>query len=193
MEQYYSVLGLHPGASEEEVLNAYRSLASQYNPDYFADEDRKKWAMEKTRELNEAFDRVMNYIRRGNVPRRRYRDDRTRFYSYVRRLIQQGNCDTAINQLKAYNNEGEAEWQFLMGTALYYGGYISRSYEYFRNAVNLDPTNREYSSVYGRMQQSRTGNMDTSPYDTDYSGMAAFCRNPCTLCNCLICTSFLRK
>jgi len=49
---YYSVLGLKRGASEEEIKKAYRRLAMQYHPDR---NPNKKEAEEKFKEVNEAY------------------------------------------------------------------------------------------------------------------------------------------
>jgi len=55
---YYAVLGLEPGASEEEIKKAYRKLSMQYHPDkvrHLGDEFRKV-AEEKMKEINIAYD-----------------------------------------------------------------------------------------------------------------------------------------
>ena len=49
---YYEVLGLTKGASEEEIKSAYRKLAMKYHPDKNPGD---KEAEEKFKEINEAF------------------------------------------------------------------------------------------------------------------------------------------
>jgi hypothetical protein len=59
LEQYYGVLGLKPGASEQEVKNAYRDLAKVWHPDRFAHDARlQQKAQEKLKEINEAFEAI---------------------------------------------------------------------------------------------------------------------------------------
>ena len=52
MKNYYSVLGLSKGASEEDIKKAYRKLAMQYHPDRNADDSK---AEEKFKEVSEAY------------------------------------------------------------------------------------------------------------------------------------------
>ena len=49
---YYEVLGLSKGASEEEIKKAYRKLAKQYHPDLNPGD---KEAEAKFKEVNEAY------------------------------------------------------------------------------------------------------------------------------------------
>ena len=49
---YYEVLGLTKGASQEEIKKAYRTLAKQYHPDV----NKEPGAEEKFKEINEAYD-----------------------------------------------------------------------------------------------------------------------------------------
>lgn len=56
--QYYAVLGLETGASEDEIKKAYRKLSMKYHPDkvrHLGDEFRKV-AEEKMKEINAAYD-----------------------------------------------------------------------------------------------------------------------------------------
>lgn len=184
MNDKYRIMGLAPDASERQVKEAYRRLAQQYNPDRFTDPAQKKWAREQLKQIDRAYDAIMNFKRTGSVTG----DDRSEFYVYIRRLIQQGDFDTAMEQLEKYTNEDEAEWQFLMGSALYYRGYISRSYSYFERAAQMEPTHREYTATYNRMKQNREGNIYRSPYSQEQTfGGQMVCCDPCTVCQCLIC------
>jgi len=52
-KDYYQILGVPRGATEEEIKKAYRKLAMQYHPD--RNPGKEKWANEKFKEINEAF------------------------------------------------------------------------------------------------------------------------------------------
>lgn len=56
--QYYAVLGLEAGASEEDIKKAYRKLSMQYHPDKVRHlgEEFHKVAEEKMKEINIAYD-----------------------------------------------------------------------------------------------------------------------------------------
>ena len=53
MKDYYSILGMSEGASEEEIKHAFRRLAMKYHPD--RNSGNEKWAGEKFKEINEAY------------------------------------------------------------------------------------------------------------------------------------------
>lgn len=67
VRDYYRVLGLHPGASPEEVRAAYRRQAKQHRPDAGGD-------AEKLRYLQKAYETLSN-----PVSRRRYDRQRVKF------------------------------------------------------------------------------------------------------------------
>jgi DnaJ like chaperone protein len=58
----YSVLGVTMGATDDEIKKAYRKLAKEYHPDVVANkgmgEDFQKFAAEKMRAVNAAYDSV---------------------------------------------------------------------------------------------------------------------------------------
>jgi DnaJ-domain-containing protein 1 len=60
------ILELEPGASEEEVNQAYRDLANVWHPDRFANNPRlQKKAEEKLKEINAAYEYIRSFHRWG--------------------------------------------------------------------------------------------------------------------------------
>lgn len=57
MDDPYGVLGVSPGASKDEVKRAYRALAKKYHPDSHPGD---KVAEQKMKEINAAYDQIMN-------------------------------------------------------------------------------------------------------------------------------------
>lgn len=52
-KDYYNILGVQRGSSDEEIKKAYRKLAMQYHPD--RNQGKEQWANEKFKEINEAY------------------------------------------------------------------------------------------------------------------------------------------
>jgi len=62
MNRCIEMLGLKPGASHEEVAQAYRDLANVWHPDRFAGNPRlQKKAEEKLKEINAAYEYVKSF------------------------------------------------------------------------------------------------------------------------------------
>ena len=55
MNDPYSVLGVSPNASDEEIKKAYRELARKYHPDNYQNNPLADLAEEKMKEINEAY------------------------------------------------------------------------------------------------------------------------------------------
>ena len=53
----YSVLGVSPGASDDEVTKAYRKLAKKYHPDLNPGDEE---AARKMSEINDAYEQIKN-------------------------------------------------------------------------------------------------------------------------------------
>ena len=56
----YEVLGVKPGASQDEIKSAYRKLVKQYHPDQYVDNPLKDLAEEKLAEVNRAYEMLKN-------------------------------------------------------------------------------------------------------------------------------------
>jgi curved DNA-binding protein CbpA len=65
INRYIEILGLKPGASQEEVNQAYRDLVNVWHPDRFVANPRlQKKAEEKIKEINAAYEYIKSFYRK---------------------------------------------------------------------------------------------------------------------------------
>ena len=62
MKNYYTVLGISQGATDEDIKKAYRKLAMQYHPDRNEGDNK---AEEKFKEVSEAYAVLSDAKKRG--------------------------------------------------------------------------------------------------------------------------------
>ena len=63
MSKWYQILDLEPGASPEEVKQAYRDMVKVWHPDRFGSDERLRGkAEEMQKEINLAFERLEDYV-----------------------------------------------------------------------------------------------------------------------------------
>lgn len=64
LEQYYETLGLKPGASLEQLRQAYKEMIQVWHPDRFPNNpDLREKAEQKMREINAAFQFIQSHLR----------------------------------------------------------------------------------------------------------------------------------
>ncbi len=191
----YQVLGLAPGASEEEIKAAYRALAQKYDPEQYEAGPLREEAEAKMTELNEAFDALMGAIRTGasaSAPHAGPEPDTGASangrYRAIRQMIGRGAVDEALAELNGIQGgANDAEWNFLVGSAYYYKGWVADALRYFQTACRLAPGNREYEAALHNLQNSANGAMPGSPYGDNMGGAQAIGCSCCDMCTAMMC------
>ena len=94
---HYQVLGLLPGATEEDVKKAYRKLAMQWHPD----RNNSPEAEQKIREINKSYDYLMNkpqpaihWIINGNEIRMNGNTISLKIFLWINVKLKIGKCYT---------------------------------------------------------------------------------------------------
>jgi len=159
----YKVLGVSPGASDEEIKKAYRRLAMKYHPDRNPDDPE---AAKKMQEINAAYEQIKNpdaYKRTaqggyggqsyggygyGYDPfggawqqRQSYTGDQYQQAAY--RYIMYGQYQQALNILNNATQK-DARWYYLSALANDGVGNQVTALEHIKRAVSMEPDNMEY-------------------------------------------------
>lgn len=188
MNDPYQVLGVKPGASDDEIKRAYRELARKYHPDNYQNNPLADLAEEKMKEINEAYDAITKMRSGGGTSGSGYQGSHYQQtqsndpnFARVRTLINSGNVDQA-EQLLQGSNTRTAEWYFLSGSVAYRRGWLDEAMRNYQIAVRMDPNNMEYRQAYNMMQQ---GGNAYRPTGYASGGMDAM--DCCTTMMCLNC------
>ena len=154
----YSVLGVTRGATDREIKKAYRTLSRKYHPDSYSDESQKNWAEEKFREVQEAYNQIVNE-RSGktNQSYGGYGDggeytEEDQHLMAAMNYIRARRFNEAINVLNSMENRS-ARWYYFSSYANLGLGNNVVAMDYAKRAVELDPSNPEYQQYYQQLQR----------------------------------------
>lgn len=177
MSDPYSILGVAPTASDDEVKSAYRTLAKKYHPDNYANSPLADLAEEKMKEVNEAYNQIVEerknrqssggyaggYSQSG--PQGGYysapygsSSGSGAEYQDVRNLIMSNRLADAEQILDGVPaDRRSAEWHFLKGSVLYRRGWLNEAYEDLTRACQMEPSNVEYRAALSQLSGQRGG------------------------------------
>ena len=189
----YEVLGVKPGASQDEIKSAYRKLVKQYHPDQFRDNPLQELAQEKLAEINEAYNMLSNgsgsssnysnnsYSNSYSGSSNSYSNNNNYAsdLSNARMCIQRRDIRGAEAILSRIADRN-AEWYYLTGIVHMNKGWYDSALQNIRTAANMDPNNFEYRQTLNKLQ-SRTRSYG-NPYRTTQNTS-----NACDCCMDLWC------
>ena len=169
MNDPYSVLGVDPGASDDEIKRAYRELARKYHPDNYQNNPLADLAEENIKDINVAYDAITR-SRSGSGASSgyggQYQGQYQSQYQYaqqsqassdplfaqVRQCINIGDLNRAEQLLRSAPQQS-AEWHFLTGYIAYQKGWLDEATQHFQTACTMEPGNVEYRQALSMLQQ----------------------------------------
>ena len=168
MQDPYSILGVSPSASEDEIKKAYRSLAKKYHPDV---NNGSAQAELKMKEINEAYSAIMKMRREGTAGSgsyggySSYGGYNSGFNGYGSAAEEDPHLQAARNYVRAMHfreamhllesiQTRTAEWYYLAGEASLGLGNRIAALNYARQAVSMAPNSFEYRALLSRLEGS---------------------------------------
>ncbi len=183
MNDPYKVLGVDKNASDEEIKEAYRTLARKYHPDNYGDNPLSDLAEEKMQEINAAYDAIVEMRKHGKGSNNGNYQNSTSSFPEIQRLISQNKLEEALELLDGVPpHERNAEWYFLNGNVQYRRGWFDQAYTSFATASRMDPSNMEYRNAVMNAQRQSSRHYN-NPYRTTNAGGCS----GCDVCQTLIC------
>lgn len=214
MTNPYQVLGVSPGASDEEIKKAYRTLSRKYHPDANMNNPNKNAAEEKFKEVQQAYDQIMKEKQQGggyggnygyNTAGGGYGYGGNRSYYQSRsespqmqaaaNYIANRHYAEALNVLNGIPfGERRARWYYFSALANQGAGNNIIAKEHAKRAVEMEPSNMEYRQFLQHLEYGGTWytNMG-SEYDRPYASAGNWCLSMLflnMLCNCCCCRPF---
>ena len=204
MRDPYSVLGIKPTATDEEIKKAYHNLARKYHPDkYGEDNPLRDIAQEKMQEVNAAYNEITRM--RSAQEQGREHDEgvsdeyiTATEYRRIRTLLNRRRFREAARSLADIPEaKRTAEWHYLMSVVCLSANRVNDAMRELELACQMDPSNQEYQQAKIAFNEA-TARYGSAYYDTAYnrggrqedgcagSGLDCCLRFLCMnmLCNC---------
>ena len=146
----FSILGISPDSSAEEIKAAYRTLARECHPDRFPEGPERNAAEEKMIHLNRAYEDALAARSNGAFTlNRRNRGQSIELdekLSDARTQMARGQLDAARRTLTQADGRS-AEWHYIYGAILMRLGDFRKAAVYFAISKRMMPENARYRAA----------------------------------------------
>ena len=201
----YKVLGVSYNASEDEIKKAYRSLSRKYHPDANVGNPNQKEYEEKFKEVQQAYNMIMDQRQGKSQPQQGFGDDfwgfggqgfggqstgrqqsETKDEQYLRsaaNYIQNGYYREGLNVLEQVQDR-RGRWYYYSALANYRVGNNAIALDHARTACAFEPDNYYYASLLQRLQGGETRYQQRSSQYGGNPSMAGsnYCGQICGTC-----------
>ena len=163
----YDLLGVSPGATDDEIKKAYRSLSRKYHPDANVGKPGEKEAEEKFKQIQQAYAQIMKEREQGYQGygyqyggQTAGGDSDTVEMQAAANFINSRHFKEAMNVLNGIGNRN-AYWYYLSAIANSGLGNNIAAQEMAQQALNMEPNNVQYQMLWQQLQSGRQwyGNM----------------------------------
>ena len=173
----YKVLGVSYNASDDEIKKAYRSLSRKYHPDANVGNPNQKEYEEKFKEVQQAYNMIMDQRQGKGQPQQSGSDDfwgfggqgfgaqgfgqrqtETKDDQYLRsaaNYIQNGYYREGLNVLEQVQDR-RGQWYYYSAFANYKVGNNAIAIDHARTACAFEPDNFYYANLLQRLQGGET-------------------------------------
>lgn len=182
MTDPYRVLGLSPGASDDEVKKAYKTLAKKYHPDVAGNSEE---AARKMQEINAAYDQIINhksdYSSYSGYSSSYSQYSQNQGYSEPIELraavsyINARRYREALNALSSIPPEKRSgRWYYLSSYAKAFSGDSQGALNDISAAIAKEPGNMTYLAFRERLMGRRSEyTMHTGTYSSSPAGICS--------------------